>query len=129
MSKTKKIWLGISAFAPLIITMIFVIVVLVFYLKLIFGIANESLIYNDGTEFLFFAIWIIIMAFLLNIIIYTSLIVFTICIIKNKRIGDTSKILYIIGMYFLTTIVPIIYFFIEVIGKNGNENKKIDEPE
>lgn len=117
MSKTKKIWLGILSFSPLVVTTIFMIAILLFYFRIFYGLINESLVYTDGIEYLYFMIIIIIFAFLLNIVIYTALIVFTICIVKNKKIGDTAKILYLIGMYFLYTITPIVYFFIEVAFK------------
>ena len=117
MSKTKKILLGILSFSPLVVTTIFMIAILLFYFRIFYGLINESLVYTDGIEYLYFMIIIIIFAFLLNIVIYTALIVFTICIVKNKKIGDTAKILYLIGMYFLYTITPIVYFFIEVAFK------------
>lgn len=117
MSKTKKIWLGVLSFSPLVVTSAFVAVILMFYIRIIFGAIDGSLAYSDGREFVFFAVFMVIFAFLVNIAVYATLIIFTICIVKNKRIGDTAKILYLVGMYFLYTIVPIVYFFIEIIGK------------
>ena len=117
MSKTKKIWLGVLSFSPLVVTSVFVAVILMFYIRIIFGAIDGSLACSDGREFVFFAVFMIIFAFLVNIAVYVTLIIFTICIVKNKRIGDTAKILYLIGMYFLSTIVPIVYFFIEIAGK------------
>ena len=119
MSKAKKIWLGILSFAPLTVTAVFITIIVLFYIRIIFGAIDGSLEYSDGREFIFFAIFIVMFAFLVNITIYATLIIFTICIVKNKKIGDTAKILYLIGMYFLSTIVPIVYFFIEVAGKNN----------
>ena len=117
MSKTKKIWLGILSFSPLVVTTLCIGIILLFYVKIIFGAIDGSLAYSDGREFIFFAVFLIIFGLLMNISIYLTLIIFIICIVKNKRIGDTAKILYLVGMYFLYTIVPIVYFFIEIIGK------------
>ena len=117
MSKTKKIWLGVLSFSPLVVTTLFIGIILLFYAKIIFGAIDGSLAYSDGREFIFFAVFLIIFGLLMNISIYLTLIIFIICIVKNKRIGDTAKILYWVGMYFLYTIVPIVYFFIEIIGK------------
>lgn len=117
MSKVKRTWLGILAFLPLIITTIFLVFVFFFYFKIIFGTINGTLAYSDGSEFIYFLVIMIIVGTLFNIVMYTALIIFTICIVKNKKIGDTAKILYLIGMYFLYTITPIVYFFIEVFGK------------
>ena len=117
MSKTKKIWLGVLSFSPLVVTTLFIGIILLFYVKIIFGVIDGSLAYSDGREFIFFAVFLIIFGLLMNISIYLTLIIFIICIVKNKRIGDTAKILYLVGMYFLYTIVPIVYFFIEIIGK------------
>lgn len=119
MSKTKKIWLGILSFSPLFITTIFIAVILLFYFKIIFSAIDGSLLYSDGEEFVFFVVFIVIFAFLVNITVYATLIIFTICIVKNKKIGDTAKILYLLGLYFLYTITPIVYFFIEVAGKKN----------
>ena len=117
MSKTKKIWLGVLSFSPLVVTTLFIGIILLFYAKIIFGAIDGSLAYSDGRELIFFAVFLIIFGLLMNISIYLTLIIFIICIVKNKRIGDTAKILYLVGMYFLYTIVPIVYFFIEIIGK------------
>ena len=117
MSKTKKIWLGVLSFSPLVVTTLFIGIILLFYVKIIFGAIDGSLAYLDGREFIFFAVFLVIFGLLMNISIYLTLIIFIICIVKNKRIGDTAKILYLVGMYFLYTIVPIVYFFIEIIGK------------
>lgn len=117
MSKTKKIWMGILSFSPLVVTAVFIAVILLFYIRIIFGAIDGSLAYSDGSEFIFFLIFMMIFAFLVNIAYYVTIIIFTICIVKNKKIGDTAKILYLIGIYFLYTIVPIIYFFIEIAGK------------
>lgn len=119
MSKTKKIWLGILSFLPLLVTTIFIILIFLFYFKIIFGAIDGSLAYSDGSEFIYFIIVMVVFGMLLNITVYTALIIYTICIVKNKRISDTAKILYLIGMYFLYTITPIIYFFIEILGKNN----------
>ena len=115
MSKTKKIWLGVLSFSPLVVTTLFIGIILLFYAKIIFGAIDGSLAYSDGREFIFFAVFLIIFGLLMNISIYLTLIIFIICIVKNKRIGDTAKILYLVGMYFLYTIVPIVYFFIEIL--------------
>lgn len=124
MSKTKKICLGILSFLPLLSTTIFIILICLFYFKMIFGAISGSLVYSDESEIIFIVV-MIVCGILLNVIVYTVLIIFTICIVKNKRIEDTSKILYLIGLYFLYTIIPIIYFFIEVLG----ENEKIEKIE
>lgn len=125
MNGTKKTWLGVLSFTPLLISIIFVIFAVFIYIKLIIGMVNHSLNYANGIEFLYSIIWLLVVAILLNVINYAVLIVFTIHIVKNKKIDDTTKILYLLGIYFLTTIIPIIYFFIEVAGKKNNEETKI----
>lgn len=126
MSKIKKMWMGILAFSPLVVNIIFMISIFLIYFKIIFTTLDNSISYSDGSEFIYMLIFIIIFAFLMQFILWAVLIIFTICIIKNRKIEDTTKILYLIGIYFLSTIVPIIYFFIEILNKNNEieENKK-----
>ena len=124
MSKGKRTWLGVLSFLPLITTTIFMVFVCIFYFKMIFGMIDGSLAYSNGSEYIYFVIIMMVFALLLIVVMYTALIVFTICIVKNKRIGDTAKILYLIGMFFLYTITPIIYFFIEVFGKKDEIEEK-----
>ena len=127
MNRTKKIWLGVLSFSPLVVTTIFIGIVLLFYVRLIFGAIDGSLGYLYEREFIILLVFMMIFAFLINITVCITLIIFTICIVKNKRIGDTAKILYLIGMYFLYTIVPIVYFFIEIAGKKEEiENDERD---
>ena len=45
MSKTKKIWLGILSFSPLVVTTLFIGIILLFYVKIIFGAIDGSLAY------------------------------------------------------------------------------------
>ena len=123
MNRTKKIWLGVLSFSPLVLTTIFICIALLFYMKIVFGAINGSLGYSDEREFIILLIFMIIFGFLVNIAFYATLIIFTICIVKNKRIGDTAKILYLIGMYFLYTIIPIVYFFIEIVSKKEEIEK------
>ena len=92
MSRNKKIWLGVLSFSPLVVTTIFFGIVLLFYVKIIFGAINGSLIYSDGREFIIFLIFMVIFAFLLNIVVYATLIFFTICIVKNKRTAILKNI-------------------------------------
>ena len=60
MSKTKKIWLGVLSFSPLVVTTLFIGIILLFYAKIIFGAIDGSLAYSDGREFIFFAVFLII---------------------------------------------------------------------
>lgn len=121
MSKTKKIWLGVLSFTPLLMSIIFGIFTISIYSKLLIGIVNPSLNYANGGEFLYSMMWLIVIGILLSVVSYVVLVIFTICIVKNKKIDETAKILYLLGIYFIYIVIPIVYFFIEVAGKNNDE--------
>ena len=60
MNRTKKIWLGVLSFSPLVLTTIFICIALLFYMKIVFGAINGSLGYSDEREFIILLIFMII---------------------------------------------------------------------
>lgn len=96
MSKNKKIILGFLAFVPLVIEIVMIILIMKNFVGL-FGLAiadasgeeADNLILSDYSV-------IIILGVINGLLILTEKICFIVMAVKNKRLNDTSRILYIV---------------------------------
>ena len=125
MNKVQRIWLGILSFSPLIITTIITVLILKNFVGL-FGLAlADAPAEEAGMYILKDYIVIFIFSVISGILNILQLIIFLILIIKNNRLDNNNKILYVVFLIFFNQITAIIYFLLEVAGKKGRS--ELDE--
>ena len=115
MSKNKKIALGFLVFVPLVLEIIIITLMMMNFVGL-FGLALAdasgeeagNLILSDYSV-------IIILGMVSGLLIFAEKICFIVMTVKNKRLNDTSKVLYIVFLIFFTIITSIVYYFLEVL--------------
>lgn len=112
MSTTKKVWIGISTFAPLVA----IIAIFIFMFMVALTGANSG---NEPPVFLLFGgiigtilCYLVLFATaIINIIVYVSQMV------KNDKLDNSSKILWLCLMFFFGFIVMIVYYFMYIVNQ------------
>ena len=118
MKQSNKIWLGILAFLPLLISFITIGLVIKNFVGL-FGLAlADASAETAGHYILKDYIVIILIAVLLNFLNFLQMIIFIILCMKNTRIENNGKILYVIFLIIFTNITAIVYFFLEIMRRS-----------
>lgn len=112
MTKSKKVWLGILTFMP--------IVLVVAYLVLIFGSIFLNMPQMEGYEdssFSFRAgIGLAIVCILLAVVIsLTLLIIYIIHVNNNPKLDSNQKLMWILIILLAQGIGHIVYYFVEII--------------
>lgn len=117
MKQGNKIWIGILAFLPLLLSFIIMFLVIKNFVGL-FGLALADAPAEVAGRYIMkdYAVIILIAVFtgLLNLL---QMIIFIILCMKNTRVEGNGKILYIIFLVLFTNITAIIYFFMEIAGR------------
>ena len=114
MNKNKKIVLGIFVFIPLILEIIIAFLVMKNFVGL-FGLALADASAEEAGNFILgdYSI-IIVLTVIRAIFILAEKIYFIVMTLKNEKLNDTSRILYVIFLIFFTIITSIVYYFLEV---------------
>ncbi|NNM22118.1 MAG: hypothetical protein HKO54_01090 [Flavobacteriaceae bacterium] len=112
MTKSKKVWLGIFTFMP--------IVLVVAYLVLIFGSVFLNMPQTEGYEessFSFRAgIGLAIACILLAVVISLALlIIYIIHVNNNPKLDSNQKLMWILIILLAQGIGHIVYYFVEII--------------
>jgi hypothetical protein len=124
MSKNTKLWLGILSFLPLVLSFIIAGLVIKNFVGLL-GLALEDApadvagmyIVKDYIVITIFSVF----TALLN---FCQMLVFIILCVKNDRLENNSKILYIVFLIIFSNITALVYFFMEIVSeKKVNLNK------
>lgn len=121
MKRSNKIWLGILAFLPLVISFFIIGLVIKNFVGL-FGLAlADATAEMAGSYILKDYTIIILMSVLLSFLNLLQMIIFIILSMKNKRIENNGKILYVICLVIFTTITAIVYYLLEVVRSNKDQ--------
>ncbi len=118
MNQSNKIWLGILAFLPLLISFITLGLVIKNFVGLYKLALADASAETAGYYILKDYTVIMIMTVLLYFLNFLQMIIFIILCVKNVRIENNGKILYIIFLIIFTNITAIIYFFLEIMRKS-----------
>ncbi|WP_338814302.1 PLDc N-terminal domain-containing protein [Bernardetia sp. Wsw4-3y2] len=130
MSKSKKIWLGIFTFSPLIVT---ILAIIAFIGTFITVIATASSQQNPpdgfpelfiGGFFTFFILILLASLADLGITIY-----YIIDIVRDENVDETEKIIWILALFFGSFISTAVYYFVRIWKrKEGGVliNKKVE---
>lgn len=118
MKQSNKVWLGILAFLPLLISFITIGLVIKNFVGL-FGLAlTNASAETAGYYILKDYTVIILMSVLLYFLNFLQMIIFIILCMKNTRIENNGKILYVIFLIIFTNITAIVYFFLEIMRRS-----------
>ena len=126
MTKSKKVWLGILTFLPVVFIGIFLFLFITLFLSNIYNFENNS----DIQQLEFYRSMAIAFVFIMlaAIIRLGLLIYYLIHLSDNKSNDNTKKIMWILILVFVGTIGSVIYYFMEIYPlktnqelRNGNE--------
>ncbi len=104
MSTGKKVLIGLSTFLP------FLLLVIIFAKLMVFAVQNPA---GDPPMDLiigFVGVYLlIIITFIINIIVYVG------HMVRNPRLGNTEKTVWLCLMFFFNVIVMAVYYFMHII--------------
>ncbi|AFM05434.1 hypothetical protein Fleli_3094 [Bernardetia litoralis DSM 6794] len=121
MSKSKKVWLGIFTFSPLIVTILGIIA----FIGTFMAVASTAGHQNPPDEFFglffggFFTFFILIL--LASLADLGITIYYIIDIVKDESVEETEKIVWVLALFFGSFISTVVYYFVRIL------NKKIPE--
>jgi hypothetical protein len=126
MSKSKKIWLGIFTFSPLIVT----ILAIIGFIGAFISVASVADQQNPPDEFLglflggFFTFFILILLASLADLAIT--IYYIIDIVKDESVDETEKIIWALALFFGSFISTAVYYFVRIWNRKegGNFRRK-----
>ncbi len=112
MTKSKKLWLGILTFLPVIFIGIFLFLFITLFLSKIYNYENSP----GEQQVDFYKSMIISFIFIvLAVIVKLGLLIYYIIHVSdNKNNDNTKKIMWILILVFIGTIGSIIYYFTEI---------------
>ena len=130
MSKSKKIWLGIFTFSPLIVTILAFIAFIGTFIRFFSSISQQQNPLNDiglifGTFFIFF-----ILIFLAALADLAITIYYIVDIVKDESVNETEKIIWALVLFFGSFISTVVYYFVRIlnrkVGGNFRNNERSD---
>ena len=113
MSKSKKIWLGVFTFLPLIFLIIYVVVFFSFFLN---GV--DSTYPQEGTSPNFFAgsyVLLFVIIVLMAIVSLGLLIYYIVHANSNPKFDSNQKLIWILILLFASGVGSMIYYFMEIV--------------
>jgi uncharacterized BrkB/YihY/UPF0761 family membrane protein len=115
MSKSKKIWLGIFTFTPLIVT-IFAIIGFIGAFMTFFSTISEQKNPPDDVMGMFFGGFFIffILLFLASIADLGITIYYIIDIVGDESVDETEKIVWALALFFGSFISTTVYYFVRI---------------
>jgi len=114
-STRKKVLIGLSTFLP------FILLVVIFGKLIMFAVQNpEGEPPLDLIIGLIGVYVLIIITFMINIIVYVG------HMVRNPKLGNTEKTVWLCLMFFFNVIVMAVYYFMHIItqGKSAEEHIK-----
>ncbi|AFM05433.1 hypothetical protein Fleli_3093 [Bernardetia litoralis DSM 6794] len=127
MSKSKKIWLGIFTFSPILVT---ILAIISFLGAILTGFAGAASGNEEIIPFLFaggiFSFFILILFAALADLIVT--IYFIADVIQDDSIEDVEKIIWVLALFFVSFISTAVYWVVRIWNRKkggflNNKNK------
>lgn len=130
MSRTRKIWLGIFTFLPLVFLMAYFVVFFMFFVDVFNTIEiaetnqdmQPSLVAGGIKSFLFMMLPLIFLTVITSIGIMIYYIVHA---NKNPDNDNNKKIMWTFILIFVSTIGSIVYYFVEILPTNKEIDNKV----
>ena len=116
MSKTRKIWLGIFTFAPLLVTILGVIAFIGTFISFFSSVSQHQR--PDSPELFiggFFAFFILILLASLADLAIT--IYYIVDIVQDKNVSENEKVVWALALFFGSFISTAVYYFVRILNK------------
>lgn len=116
MSTSKKVFLGILTFIPLLLLLVYFIVFFKFFFVLM-GNAADNPFHQDEVPVMFFAnfFWMFLLIGLSVVIGLGIMIYYLIHVNNNPKLDSNKKIMWMLILIFVNSIGSIVYYFIEIL--------------
>ncbi|HZH69509.1 MAG TPA: PLDc N-terminal domain-containing protein [Flavobacteriaceae bacterium] len=116
MSQSKKIFLGILTFLPLVLLLVYFFIFSKFFFAMV-GSAADNPFHQDEMPVMFFAnfFWMFVLIGLSALISLGIMIYYIIHANKNPRLDSNQKIMWTLILIFVNSIGSIVYYFMEII--------------
>jgi len=115
MSKSKKIWLGIFTFAPLLVTIFAMVAFIGAFITFFSTIANHQ---QPPDQFfgLFFGgfLTFFILVLLASLADLAITIYYIIDIVRDEKVDETEKIVWALALFFGSFISTAVYYFVRI---------------
>ena len=126
MNKNTKLWLGILSFFPLILSFIIVGLVIKNFVGLM-GLALEDAPADvAGMYIVKDYIVITVFALFAGFLNFFQMLIFVILCVKNTRLENNTKIIYIVFLILFSNITALVYFFIEIVSDREKINENLE---
>ncbi len=128
MSKTKKIWLGIFTFAPILFLLLYMLSFFVLFFGVMLLPAHEGGSGQEAMPLYFLSSFFIVFAIMgIAVILSLALLIYYIIhITQNPKFDSNEKLLWVLVIVFTHQVGYIIYWFLK-IWKEEDEPKAIDK--
>ncbi len=112
----KAVFIKILGYSPLLTTVMFILSVIWFFIKIVIPSVRNNLSYSEVTLLLYTTLMLALLALLVNLIVFLVMKTLNLLKIEEKRAENTSEFFNL-----LTLILPIVRAFIR---KKKTEEKK-----
>lgn len=113
MSKSKKIWLGIFTFAPLLVTIFAFIAFIGTFISFFSNISNQTGDINPEVFFGGFFVFFILI-FLASLADLAITIYYIVDIVRDEKVDETEKIVWALALFFGSFISTAVYYFVRI---------------
>src|SRR5690554_1758224 len=116
MGHSKKVFLGILTFLPLILLLGYFVIFFKFFLTMMSN-TSDNPFHQDEMPVMFFAnlFWMFVLIGLSVLISLGIMIYYIIHANKNPRLDSNQKIMWTLILIFVNSIGSIVYYFMEII--------------
>lgn len=104
----KGFFLNMLGYAPISVTIMFILSVIWFFIKIIIGSVKNNLSYSEVTLLLYTTLMLALLALLVNLIVFLVMKTLNLLKIEEKRTENMSEFFYILSL-----ILPIVKAFIK----------------
>lgn len=122
MSKSKKIWLGIFTFSPLIVTILAIIAFIGIFISVFSAISNQQI--GDVQPQLFSGgIFIFVILILLASLADLAITIYYIAdIVRDENVDETEKIIWALALFFGSFISTAVYWVVRIWNRKEGGN-------
>ena len=123
MSKSKKIWLGIFTFAPLIVTILAIIAFIGTFISLFSAISNQEIAGDVQPSLLFSGVFVFFILFLLASLADLAITIYYIdYIVRDEKVDETEKIIWALALFFGSFISTAVYWVVRIWNRKEGGN-------
>lgn len=123
MSKSKKIWLGIFTFSPLIVAIFTVIAFIGTLINLFSTISNQNGAGDIQPGLLFSGVFVFFVLIFLTALADLGITIYYIAdIVKDEKVDETEKIIWALALFFGSFISTAVYWVVRIWNRKEGGN-------